>query len=78
MEIRICIAEIMKRIDLYNKSRVMGDYQARFCERLRVKLPLPTRRLGRYGQAKKNKNSLTNGDKDHKEWTLEKLTFTQH
>ena len=43
MEIRICIAEIMKRIDLYNKSRVMGDYQARFCERLRVKLPLPTR-----------------------------------
>ena len=21
----------------------MGDYQARFCERLRVKLPLPTR-----------------------------------
>ena len=51
MEIRICIAEIMKRIDLYNKSRVMGDYQARFCERLRVKLPLPTRRLGRYAQA---------------------------
>ena len=49
MEIRICIAEIMKRIDLYNKSRVMGDYQARFCERLRVKLPWPTRRLGRYG-----------------------------
>ncbi len=33
----------MKRLDLYNKSRVMGDYQARFCERLRVKLPLPTR-----------------------------------
>ena len=48
MEIRICIAEIMKPIDLYNKSRVMGDYQARFCERLRVKLPLPTRRLSRY------------------------------
>lgn len=22
----------MKRLDLYNKSRVMGDYQARFCE----------------------------------------------
>ena len=21
----------------------MGDYQARFCERLRVRLPLPTR-----------------------------------
>jgi hypothetical protein len=33
----------LKRVDLYNKSRVMGDYQARFCERLRVKLPLPTR-----------------------------------
>ncbi len=45
----------MKRLDLYNlsadqagKSRVMGDYQARFCERLRVKLPLPTRLLNRY------------------------------
>lgn len=36
---------LIKRIDLYNKSRVMGDYQARFCERLRVKLPLPTRPL---------------------------------
>ena len=49
----------MKRTDLYNKSRVMGDYQARFCERLRVKLPLPTRRLGRYGQVqKKRKNKL--------------------
>jgi len=43
MEIRICIMKIMKRTDLYNKSRVMGDYQAQFCERLRVKLPLPTR-----------------------------------
>jgi len=47
MEIWICIMKIMKRIDLYNKSRVMGDYQARICERLRVKLPLPTRRPGR-------------------------------
>ena len=43
MEIWICIMKIMKRTDLYNKSRVMGDYQARFCERLSVKLPLPTR-----------------------------------
>ena len=60
MEIRICIAEIMKRIDLYNKSRVMGDYQARFCERLRVKLPLPTRRLGRYAQAKKKEKQRLN------------------
>ena len=48
MEIWICIMKIMKRTDLYNKSRVMGDYQARFCERLRVKLPclLDIRSLG--------------------------------
>jgi len=31
----------------------MGDYQARFCERLRVKLPLPTRRLGFYRHIRK-------------------------
>lgn len=48
----------MIRTDLYNKSRVMGDYQARFCERLRVKLPLPTRRLGRYQQAEKKRKRL--------------------
>ncbi len=30
-------------LDLYNKSRMMGDYHVRFCERLSVKLPLPTR-----------------------------------
>jgi hypothetical protein len=29
----------MKRIDLYNKSRMMGDYQVRFCERLGLKCP---------------------------------------
>jgi hypothetical protein len=40
MEVRIFV---MHRIDLYNKSRVMGDYQARFCEKLGVKLPLLTR-----------------------------------
>jgi len=40
----------MKRIDLYNKSRVMGDYQARFCERLRGKFPRPTRPAERCGQ----------------------------
>jgi hypothetical protein len=40
-----------KRIDLYNKSRVMGDYQARFCEKLGVKLPLLTRPANRYRQA---------------------------
>jgi hypothetical protein len=26
------------------KNRMMGDYQVRFCERLGVKLPLPTLR----------------------------------
>jgi len=34
---------LVKRLDLYDKSRVMGDYQARFCERIRVKFPFPTR-----------------------------------
>ena len=33
----------LKRLDLYNKSRVMGDYQARFCERLEGKFLRPTR-----------------------------------
>ena len=28
IEIWICIMKIMKHTDLYNKSRVMGDYQA--------------------------------------------------
>lgn len=32
-------------VSLYNKSRMMGDYHVRFCERLRVKFPLPTRLL---------------------------------
>lgn len=27
------------------KSRVMGDYHARFCEKLRVKYPLLTRQM---------------------------------
>lgn len=35
-------------LDLYNKSRVRGDFQARFCERFRVKLPLPTRSKTRW------------------------------
>ena len=30
MEIWISIMKIMKRADLYNRSHVMGDYQARF------------------------------------------------
>jgi len=42
----------------------MGDYQARFCERLRVKLPLPTRRLSRYSRKERQillkQQSLTN------------------
>ena len=29
----------LKRVDLYNKSRVMGDYQARFCERFGGETP---------------------------------------
>uniref|UniRef100_UPI0040499C79 hypothetical protein n=1 Tax=Gelidibacter sp. TaxID=2018083 RepID=UPI0040499C79 len=33
-------------------SRVRGDFQARFCERLRVKFPLPTRLLDRYHKLK--------------------------
>jgi len=28
---------------LYDKSRVRGDFHARFCERNGVKLPVPTR-----------------------------------
>ena len=31
-------------LDLYNKSRMMGDYPVRFCEKFGVKLPLLTRR----------------------------------
>ena len=27
------------------KSRMMGDYHVRFCERLGVKFPLPTRQI---------------------------------
>lgn len=40
---------VIKRIDLYNKSRVMGDYQARFCERLEGKFLRSTRPRIRYG-----------------------------
>ncbi len=40
----------------------MGDYQARFCERLRVKLPLPTRRLGRQTAQKLKNDALRIGD----------------
>ena len=43
MEIRICIMKIMKRTDLYNKSRVIVDYQARFCENAMVKVHGVTR-----------------------------------
>ena len=58
MEIRICIMKIMKHTDLYNKSRVMGDYQARFCERLWVKLPLPTRHSVASGKLKNRKKMI--------------------
>jgi hypothetical protein len=43
----------MNRIDLYNKSRMMGDYQVRFCERLEGKFLRPTRPLDRCAQGKK-------------------------
>ena len=43
MEIWICIMKIMKRTDLYNKSRVMGDYQVRFYENAIVKVHSLTR-----------------------------------
>ena len=43
MEIWICIMKIMKRTDLYNKSRVIVDYQARFCENAMVKVHGVTR-----------------------------------
>lgn len=46
----------MKRLDLYNKSRMTGDCHVRFCERLRVKLPLPTRPSDRYMAFKKPEN----------------------
>jgi hypothetical protein len=34
--------------DYQLKSRVMGDYQARFRERLGVKFPLPTRPIKKH------------------------------
>jgi hypothetical protein len=43
-----CSGFRIKTLCLYNKSRAMGDYQAWFCERLRVKLPLPARLCDRY------------------------------
>ncbi|MEQ8546546.1 MAG: hypothetical protein RIC03_01480, partial [Cyclobacteriaceae bacterium] len=47
-----------KRQDLYNKSRVMGDYQARFCERLGLKCPclLDSRRYASLAELQKNMN----------------------
>ena len=50
--------KIMKRTDLYNKSRVMEDYQARFCERLGAKFPLPTRHSVVNGNLKKDRVTL--------------------
>ncbi len=40
----------MKCLDLYNKSRVMEDYQARFCERLEGKFLRSTRPADRWQQ----------------------------
>lgn len=44
--------------DYQLKSRMMGDYQVRFCERLGVKFPLPTRPLDKLDFIKKMKITL--------------------
>jgi len=43
-------------IEEYNKSRMMGDYHVRFCERLGVKFPLSTRPQNRCMPLKQNEN----------------------
>lgn len=48
----------LKRVDLYNKSRVMGDYQARFFEWLEVKFLRPTRRTKPLGATDRKDNKL--------------------
>jgi len=40
--------------DYQLKSRMMGDYHVRFCERLGVKFPLPTRPLDRVNQLERD------------------------
>jgi len=45
----------------------MGDYQARFCERLRVKLPLPTRPINVIANAYKDKGHCDNKTTDRNE-----------
>ena len=55
IEIWICIMKIMKRTDLYNKNRVMGDYQARFCENEMVKVHGVTRLSVCVKKEKKNR-----------------------
>ena len=44
-------------LDLYNKSRMMGDYPVRFCEKFGVKLPLLTRRRDVSGKLIKKKTN---------------------
>ena len=39
---------VVKRLDLYNKSRMTEDRQVRCCERLRGKFPRPTRPGGTF------------------------------
>ena len=46
------------QLDLYNKSRVRGDFQARFCERLGVKFPLSTRCVPRINHGNKRLNAV--------------------
>ena len=43
----IFIMKIIKRTDLDNKNCAIEEYQAQFCDRLRVRILLPTQRLGR-------------------------------
>jgi len=52
---------VTQRVDLYNKSRMTGDCHVRFCERLGVKFPLPTRLTKRCPQCmKKDRLSIKN------------------
>ncbi|EIJ37925.1 hypothetical protein JoomaDRAFT_0900 [Galbibacter orientalis DSM 19592] len=42
-------------IDIYNKSRMIGDHYVLFCERGRLELPLSTRLRDRCPQYVKNR-----------------------
>jgi hypothetical protein len=44
LNIKVC-SPLKLHCGLTGKSRMTGDCHVRFCERLRVKLPLPTRQF---------------------------------